>query len=745
MTKLKNIFNLKLYIEGLKKQKVIGIAASIIVVGLSALIPIIYMITSQDTRYENGQRLTYDVEIQEFAIPLLLILAFAPFFVSSIFSYLNRRNESDFYHSIPYKRECVFNSFMLASFTWVLAIIVSSVAICGILWGAAPYVSYDVSFLPLLVVASFAASVLLMCFMALAMALTGTAMSNLFIFGLLALFVRVACFLFSYTVGAVAPIWQAGDTLGMLIEPQFFFPLALFGGVIGSFETVEVYSNAALYIYTVIVSIGLYLIAAFMYRRRRSEMAGKSAPSPKLQHVYRIAFTTPFVLLVSSFAAQEILSTDSSFDIAEFIILGVVVLLVYYMYELITTRSPKSMLKATPYLGILILIAAAYVVGIGCVRNTVLAKAPEPDEIASVIFEPSEDNNSYERREYEVMKCENVSISDEKVISGVADALEFSIKSVRDGSWSTRRESVKTEEYDKDTGYTAFYQIRYEFTTVRIKLKNGQTLTRHIKMTSEDYSALMRDAMATSEYGDAYLEIPKLEQLFSMDGRYSSEVQLDKLEWEKLYECYYNEYAELSREDKIEAKNPEDFAHTVGFLGRESLKQFVFNMQITPKTPKTLQMYSDMVFKGEVWASSDYNAKLLTVAEAIDKVFGIYTEKGEELFDGGHKIHIGFTAQIYDSTGKSVGYISNTTGDSNSSYKRGAALIEALRSCAEKYTSESYIVELHIDYNGITESGNSEYVHTTALYFVNDEFMSSLKTYLQNKQEDYFVSTKEVA
>ena len=37
---MKELFNFKLYLEGLKKIKLIGIAAAIVTVGLSAIIPI---------------------------------------------------------------------------------------------------------------------------------------------------------------------------------------------------------------------------------------------------------------------------------------------------------------------------------------------------------------------------------------------------------------------------------------------------------------------------------------------------------------------------------------------------------------------------------------------------------------------------------------------------------------------------------------------------------------------------------
>ena len=69
-------FNVRLYLEGLKKTKLVGIAAAIITVVLCAIIPIVYMVEEFDT---NVTDYVYDVKISEFAIPLMIIFVFAPF------------------------------------------------------------------------------------------------------------------------------------------------------------------------------------------------------------------------------------------------------------------------------------------------------------------------------------------------------------------------------------------------------------------------------------------------------------------------------------------------------------------------------------------------------------------------------------------------------------------------------------------------------------------------------------------
>ena len=102
-----SIFSLKLYLQGLKKIRAVGIAAAICIIIPNALLPIIRMNTIYTFSYAQDE---YDVTYGGFAPYALIMLIFAPIMVHSMFSYLNQRNKSDFYHSLPHKRSCVFTN-----------------------------------------------------------------------------------------------------------------------------------------------------------------------------------------------------------------------------------------------------------------------------------------------------------------------------------------------------------------------------------------------------------------------------------------------------------------------------------------------------------------------------------------------------------------------------------------------------------------------------------------------------------
>jgi len=77
--------------------------------------------------------------ISDFSPPLFLFVYVAPVtLVYSAFGFLTRRNASDFYHSLPLTRECLYVSRVLAVLTYLVGTIVLSLlgaclvyALCG--------------------------------------------------------------------------------------------------------------------------------------------------------------------------------------------------------------------------------------------------------------------------------------------------------------------------------------------------------------------------------------------------------------------------------------------------------------------------------------------------------------------------------------------------------------------------------------------------------------------------------------
>ena len=107
------IFSTKLYLQAIKKIRSGGIAAAICIIVLNAIIPIISIIERSNISPYTEIRINI-VSSSLFAPFGLLFILFAPLLVFLMFSYLNERSKSDFYHSIPQTRVCVYLSFIAA-------------------------------------------------------------------------------------------------------------------------------------------------------------------------------------------------------------------------------------------------------------------------------------------------------------------------------------------------------------------------------------------------------------------------------------------------------------------------------------------------------------------------------------------------------------------------------------------------------------------------------------------------------
>ena len=117
----KKLFSRGLYVEGLRQLKIVGIIflAVLLLVGVS--IPVIQYIDylSYVARMEElGEPVNFTPDVVDFEqmCPMIFVIALiaAPIFTFMLFSPFNKRSSSDFYHSLPYTRECMFTSFSAA-------------------------------------------------------------------------------------------------------------------------------------------------------------------------------------------------------------------------------------------------------------------------------------------------------------------------------------------------------------------------------------------------------------------------------------------------------------------------------------------------------------------------------------------------------------------------------------------------------------------------------------------------------
>lgn len=446
---MKNLFSKKLYLQGLRKIRTIGIAMAIVLIALNALFPIVSILGSQFSY--NPNQTVYVVEAAFVAPCSVIVLLFAPIMVYSMFSYLNDRKSSDFYHSLPQKRICVFISFILAIFTWIFGVLLASAFLNAILWAIAVYYTVSVSAIILSFLTYLIAALVLCGFMILAMTVTGTTISNILVFLLFALFVRAFGLFFLYGLYEVAPMFHVANSWLHIFDIDFFLPLSLLEECF-NMESLIFY-DAEVLVYWAVVSLLLFVASAYFYHFRRSESAGKSAPNRLMQHLYRIAVTFPFMMLTM----YMILLEDGVEDFH--LILAVIAFLVWVLYELMTTKKIKNVLKSLPLFLIPVVLSLFYVGGIYVGRAIVYETTPERDEIVAV---KREGGNFRASTTWENAVLYNDFTTDPQVLDMIAQAVS---------------DTKMTDTWDSSERYDHGYQYQGAYT---LQLKSGRKVTYNL-------------------------------------------------------------------------------------------------------------------------------------------------------------------------------------------------------------------------------------------------------------------------
>ena len=129
----RNIFSIKLFWQSFRQLKIIGLISAAIMLLITGL-PIIMEginITNNikavkpagDASLSTVQDYTSIVYPSSATAVLIIVFAFiTPVLALYCWSFLNKRSTSDFYHSLSYKRQCLFFSKFAAITAWQIII-----------------------------------------------------------------------------------------------------------------------------------------------------------------------------------------------------------------------------------------------------------------------------------------------------------------------------------------------------------------------------------------------------------------------------------------------------------------------------------------------------------------------------------------------------------------------------------------------------------------------------------------------
>lgn len=542
-----SVFNKSLYIEALKRLRVAGLAVAIIALTVAILIPVISWINYRPYSYDDyddvyidgyddygnpiyaegadvGTRI-HEVSEGELCAPLYGLPFLAPIFILVLFSFLHKRKQSDFFHAIPYTRTCVYLSFVSAALSFMFAIQILSALSAGLIYAICPYTTFALWDLVELTLLSMLSAAFLSAFMMLAITLTGTFETTAFLFFVFSAFTRFAC----YLIGLILY-----DNVGIIKNDQYpflsvlwYLPFRIFNYLA---DAVNYPRISHLVIYTLIVTVALFAAAGFCYVKRRSEMAERPAPSRRMQDVFRSLVTLPVAFL---FVYLLRIGED---DLGIWLTMLAMILLVYFLYELITTRKIKNLAPAGRKLW-LVLVGTLLFFGVSAAAESYIYRDIPKKDIESVTILGS---SGYVNN-FEDYALEKVSYTDEQIVSLVSGALDA---------------SVTADRNDAPFGKPTTRHIVY------FHLKNGTTVQRVVSFTSDAEKALSNLLVESETYTDAFLSFPDVEILTDAFCRIDENTSSHYLyahfyDWQEIetfIALFKEEYEALTKEEKLYVK-----------------------------------------------------------------------------------------------------------------------------------------------------------------------------------------------
>lgn len=377
------LFNKNLYIEGLLQLKTIGIVTSVLSVVIACMTPLVYLMDDGVTK------------ISIYAVnPFIYLITYiiTPIMIFNLFSFLFRRNRSDFYHSIPQSRISLYFSFALSVISWVAFELILSMttALTGAFLVDQYYIKDLAPILPMLL-NLFSGALFIISASLIGISVSGRVFPAITVTGMILFYPR-----FCYTCYCMAIIGTISEIDGTHFLPSYVSNYNSF------FFNYTKYSS---FIYTTVISLILLIIGAILFKKRKSQTAEHSSSSNKAQTIIRVlismAFCVPAVCILFSIVFgylnfESITGYASEMTILV-IILYIFASIVYFLYEVFSTKSTQSVLKAIKDIGYVVLANVLVFSILAGSAFIITSYSPELEKIESIeILEISDYENDSE-------------------------------------------------------------------------------------------------------------------------------------------------------------------------------------------------------------------------------------------------------------------------------------------------------------------------------------------------------------
>lgn len=598
MKQKKTHFSLRLLWEGFQQCKMIGIFSAVIVVLGAVLEPVAQAISLGGSPYYT--KVVY--EAWGINVTLLVVLLAAPLMTLMLFHFLDNRAASDLYHALPHKRITLYLSYAGAVLLWVVLLLVLGTLTSAIACGFAhKYITLLTDSLLPFAASLFCMSFLLVAGMLVSMSVTGTVFTNVLFAGILLFLPRLCVLGLQSSMANALPFLSDSAGTGFFRNANNL----LFSGVNVVFSMSEsdgtsvetVFSPSwQAYLYTFLLGLLYFVIAAFLFRRRRSEAAGQSAPSRLLQHIYRIVVTMVICIFIVCAMFSEMTNGMMRDEWFVFLVLYLVAALVYFAYELITTKKWRNLLTALPGLGIVALLNVGILLGMHAVEKHIVAQRPAMQEIESVSF-CSTDGTDYissssflNYRDYINLMSRDIAITDPTAVTLVSYYLDENLK-----TWEEGGNDAYQSKYYTEGDYSSYHVI------VRTK---DQTLRRLIYVPVSETEKLLNALQTNADYVDAWRNPPQELESTATFGDQMGACYLSTEQAEELLQTYREELQSADFETLYQTvqngTTDDTWVSDIDYTFRKNGRSYTLDCAIYQNlTPETTKKFYEMLYAAQ--------------------------------------------------------------------------------------------------------------------------------------------------
>lgn len=585
-----------LYKDGLRRIKVPAIIFAAVIFLMQFIVPI----TSSGFADSLGDLSREVMNASKIMASLSIVsVVMTPILILVMFFAFNRRSSADFYHSLPYTRECIFFSWTAAALTVSTLLVIFGTALGYVSRIMFPRL-YIVSLAGMgdMLLSIFAAMIFGAACTLIGMSLTGTFISN-----------AVCTLLFMFLPRFI--LWVIRSfimELSVVLSSEYFIPwmdldynvyitgipeilsgnISMYGFSSGAWELWI--GNIRQDISTLAIGIIYMIIAAALFKCRRSESAGQSSTGRNIQHIIRIALT----FAVSLPGTYLIFCEDYNWN--EFAVISYsLALIIFFAYEIITTKRWKNLLRILPSLPIVIGLNILVWIAASATSSVILNRQISAEEVNGVrVYDVLEDY--YGDSSYFSDKANKVEIKDADLINMLVDTYNDETEDIKNG------ESYRYYYYTDENGIpseVSKYERLVAFNTDR------GTVYRTIWLTDLQYEDVLEAVSEMEEFYDLYTEIPQPEysSMYVSISGYSDETSISEylyadgdsgFDAEDAREIYQTLTEELAGVDKrqwlefIINHGAEDSCSIVISYSDDSASSNTINIKLSQRlTPKT--------------------------------------------------------------------------------------------------------------------------------------------------------------